>query len=291
MATVYDLVTEEILKQLEAGTVPWRKPWNAITGIPKRLGSEKLEPYRGINVWLLAHAPYASPYWITFRGAKRLGGYVKAGEKGRLVVYFGPAKSRKGAEESEESEERPNYILRYYKVFNSEQCVFPEALQTRIDACITPAENTHVPIEACEAVLEKYLSSVSPPSLGHGGNRACYSPSADSIQMPSKESFESPAEYYSTLFHEMAHSTGHRSRLNREELENPVSFGSHDYSREELTAEFAAAFLCGTAGIDGATIENSAAYIANWSRKLRKEPRWAEAPRWLGSSRVPSKLQ
>ena len=111
----------------------------------------------------------------------------------------------------------------------------------------------------------------SGPSLEHEGARACYSASFDKINMPRKETFGKVEDYYSTLFHEMTHSTGHSSRLNRDAIQS-VNYGSHEYSEEELVAEFGAAELCGMAGIEPLTLENSAAYIASWHKKLKKEP-------------------
>jgi antirestriction protein ArdC len=92
--------------------------------------------------------------------------------------------------------------------------------------------------------------------------------------MPAREAFNSVPEYYSTLFHELTHSTGAAHRLARKGVVDPIRFSSHDYSFEELVAECGAAFLCANAGIDNRTLDNSAAYIASWGRKLRSEPRW-----------------
>jgi antirestriction protein ArdC len=115
----------------------------------------------------------------------------------------------------------------------------------------------------------------NPPRIGFDGHdKAFYRPVTDSIHLPDRNSFDSAGEYYSTLFHEMTHSTGHQSRLNRSTLTEVVPFGSETYSKEELVAEFGAAFLCAHAGIEN-TVNNSASYINGWLRKLRSDPKLA----------------
>jgi antirestriction protein ArdC len=115
----------------------------------------------------------------------------------------------------------------------------------------------------------------NPPRIGFDGHdKAFYRPVTDSIHLPDRNSFDSAGEYYSTLFHEMTHSTGHQSRLNRSTLTEVVPFGSETYSKEELVAEFGAAFLCAHAGIEN-TVSNSAAYINGWLKKLRSDPKLA----------------
>ena len=132
-------------------------------------------------------------------------------------------------------------------------------------------ENEFNPIENAQAIIDGWKNK---PEINHvEGDRAYYMPKFDKITLPLKSQFKSPEEYYSTAFHELAHSTGHSKRLNRKELTEANYFGSHDYSKEELTAEFASAFLCSTSGIEK-TIDNSAAYIKGWSQKLRSNPKW-----------------
>ena len=147
-------------------------------------------------------------------------------------------------------------------MFNIKQC---EGLK------IEPLQANDVePLAAAQAIVNEMPN---PPSIAHdGGDRAYYVPSMDSIHMPAMITFHGAGEYHSTLFHELAHSTGHALRLNRDSLETPAPFGSEIYSREELVAEFGAAFLCAKAGIDN-TLDNSAAYISGWSKALRADKR------------------
>ena len=154
-------------------------------------------------------------------------------------------------------------LLRYYKVFNLEQCdkVNPSFLPQR-------ETNEFEPIERCDQVLANMPKR---PKIVHGGGRAMYCPVKDTVTMPNTVSFDSPEFYYSTLFHELTHATGHASRLSRTGITEPIHFGSDPYSREELVAEMGAAFLCGHCGIENRTIEESAAYIQGWLDRLRDD--------------------
>jgi antirestriction protein ArdC len=264
MPNVYQVITSQIVKQLESGVAPWHKPWKVSgkNGLPRNLVSGR--EYRGINVWILLTSGYASPHWLTFRQARELDGHVRQGEVGFPVVYwkFGTRE----VEDGDEIVEKKSVLCRYYTVFNVEQC---EGLR------IQSVEPTEIelqvqPIETCEQVFEAWLSK---PTIRHGGDSASYSKVFDCVQMPERTSFDSVEEYYSTLFHELTHSTGHRSRLNRSSLTDSERFGDHNYSREELVAEMGAAFLCGITGIENRTIDNSAAYLANWLDALKNDAR------------------
>ena len=232
MSTAYDVVTESIIKQLERGVAPWRKPWR--TEMPANLVSKK--EYRGINIFLLACQGYGSRYWLTYRQAQALGGNVKKGEHGTQVVFWKIGEFRKENAETGEIENRKSILLRYYTVFNLEQC---EGIKSPEPA---PVIN---PIEQCESIVR---SMPNPPGFEQD-SRACYRPSIDTVGMPARSAFHSAEEYYSTFFHELTHSTGHPSRVGREGIMNHNPFGSEDYSKEELVAEMGAAMLCGVAGI------------------------------------------
>lgn len=253
---VYEIITDRIIESLTKGVVPWRKPWKTET--PKNVVSGK--EYRGVNVLLLGSSPLESPWWLTFNQARDLGGTVKKGERGTPVVFW------KVYDKKSEADSDPDrrFVLRYYTVFNVAQCEGVNAPP----AVSRPAFN---PIEACERIVSGFEGK---PRIDHGGSRAFYNPIEDRIQMPVRESFVSSEEYYSTLFHELAHSTGSHDRLARKSLLKASSFDTHAYSFEELVAECGSAFLCGHAGIASSTLDNSAAYIKHWASVLRSEPKW-----------------
>jgi len=222
-----------------------------------------MHEYRGINVWMLLGSGFSSPYWLTYRQAQTVGGHVRMGEKGLPVVYW---KFRtRDVEDGEEVIEKPSVLCRQYTVFNIEQC---EGL--RQPAQTSDDKSQVQPIEFCERVLSGWLEK---PTIRHGGDYASYNKVLDLVRMPERESFESAEEFYSTLFHELVHSTGHSTRLNRSTLTDFERWGDETYSREELCAEMGAAFLAGYCGIENRTIRNSAAYLANWLDVLRHDSR------------------
>jgi len=261
MNQVYEIVTNKIIEKLEEGVVPWRKSWSSEA--PKNLVSGK--EYRGINPFLLDSMGFASPYWLTFRQAKSLGGYVRKGEKSTPVVFW---KNWSSLEQNDEGklEETRRFVLRYYSCFNIEQCSLPPEEVPAED----PTTKHFDPIPKAESVVKAMPSA---PEITHQSQRACYSPILDIVNMPKPESFDAPVNYYSTLFHELTHSTGHESRLNRDSITDPVRFGSHTYSREELIAEMGAAFLNGHCGLVDQTLDNSASYIQGWLGRLRNDPK------------------
>jgi antirestriction protein ArdC len=262
MASVYEIITDRICGMLEQGIIPWNKPWNG-GGWPVNLVSKK--HYRGINVALLATSKYSSRYWLTYQQAQDLGGHVKKDEKGTMIVFW---KMLHKVETDSEGNEKEVTIpmLRYYYVFNVEQC---EGI--KIPSNDIP-EREFTPIEEAERIVRDMPKR---PEIRHGGDRAYYSPSLDYVQMPKKSQFINEEAYYSTLFHELSHSTGHSSRVNRKLDQRLAAFGSEDYSKEELVAEFSASFLCGICGIEQAVIKNSAAYIQSWLRALRNDKQMA----------------
>ncbi len=263
---IYDLITVRIITLLEQGVIPWRKPWDAASGAPRNLVSGKA--YRGINAMLLASPGFGSPWFATFHQVKALGGAVKKGVHGFPVVFWKfleTATEPEGEDEQTGRHERVP-LLRYYTVFNLDQT---EGIPTEK---IPALEICHFdPIDACERIVAEMPQR---PEICHTTEaRAYYRPSTDTVTMPLRESFHSAAEYFSTLAHELVHSTGAPSRLARKSLEDWALFGTADYSREELVAEMGAGFLCAHAGIDGATLENSAAYIRSWLRVLKEDRR------------------
>lgn len=256
----YALVTDRIVEALEAGVVPWHRPWKTLAGGgPTSLSTGK--PYRGVNVFTLGATEvlrnYSSSHWTTYRQAQERGGQVRKGEASTPVVFWKAITKR-----NDDGEVTEKFgFLRYFAVFNVEQC---DGIELPPAEPLEPVSFT--PIEAAEAIADHMPRR---PTVKHGGDRAYYSPGLDYVQMPERHAFETPAHYYGTLFHELAHSTGHASRLNRE-LTGLAPFGSEDYSKEELVAEMSAAYLCGAAGIDP-LIEHHAGYIASWLRALKND--------------------
>jgi len=235
---VYSIITSQVIASLEAGTVPWHRPWSAEVGLPRNLQSGR--PYRGINPFLLGCAQAAhgfeSPYWVTYKQAAERGGHVRRGETSAIVVFWkrlDPVKVHK-VRDSETGELvemaslGASMVLRYYNVFNVEQCAdleYPRSEPTRHD---------WEPLEECETIALGYLRRG--PQLVEGGPRAAYSPSVDKLFMPERDRFESATGYYSTLFHEMTHSTGHANRLARKDLLESHGFGDASYIATPISA-------------------------------------------------------
>lgn len=261
---VYQIVTDRILAMLEKGVAPWRKPWSAGKGgFPLNMTSGR--HYSGVNVWLLYGSQFSSPYWLSFKQALDLGGNVRKGEKGTPIVFTKQLPMKEIEVETENGKEKMldgstgRRMLKYYTVFNIEQC---DGIEDP-----TPVRTyDHDPIEAAEAIVAGYHDR---PAIEHGGGRACYSPDLDRVLMPERNRFETADGYYHTLFHELAHSTGHEKRLKRLE---PATFGSESYGKEELVAEMAAAYLSVQAGIE-TTLDNSAGYLQGWIEAIKKDSR------------------
>jgi len=260
----YAAVTQQILSMLERGVVPWRRPWSVTQGEPPM--NVRGNQYRGANYFLLGALGYERPVFLTFRQAHELGGHVRRGEKGWPVVYWKmlEAKDKDDDKVEKEGRAKPVPFLRYFTVFNIAQC---EGLTLPANIAEKPEPPTFDPIQAAETIWANYQN---PPTLQHHGNWASYSIGRDEITMPQRHAFDSPEEYYSALFHEAGHSTGHQTRLDRD---LGLKHGTQAYSREELVAEMCAAFLCARAGISRHVIENQASYLAHWSRALTDDPK------------------
>lgn len=248
---VYALVTNRIIELLEAGTVPWRKPWTD-KGLPMNAISKR--PYQGINMMLLNSYDFSTNLFLTWNQIKEVGGSVLKGEKGIFVVFT--KVTEKEVEKSGTMEKEKKYMLRYYKVFNIEQCKdIPTEFMSKED--IGAIE----PLIECYSIVE---GMKNPPKIVHKKADAFYVPSEDYINMPKLKSFKSNEDYYGVLFHELIHSTGHQSRLARKEVcENP-SFGSEPYSHEELVAEIGSCYLKSYSNLPIADMSNSAAYVKGW---------------------------
>lgn len=271
MSTVYEIITDRIVGLLEAGTVPWRRPWAGGEQFAPRNGQSG-HKYRGINVFMLACQGYESPAWLTYRQVDELGGHVRKGEKSSPVVFWKWLEKRAKADADEldaASDGKPGVrrfpMLRYFRVFNAQQC---DELPDRFDVPELPSYPVK-PIASADRIV---AGMPNRPDIQHGEPRAYYDRLGDHVNMPARERFEYQTEYYSVLFHELTHATGHDSRLNRR---FGGRFGDGDYSREELVAEMGAAFLSAHAGIERNTLDNSAAYCQSWIRALRGDSKLA----------------
>lgn len=256
--SVYALVTERIINQLEKGIVPWKKTWSE-AGEPQNLITG--QRYRGVNVLLLTTLNYPENLFLTYRQALFYGGHVREGEKGHLVVYT------KFIEEKKENDKplMRQFMLRYYTVFNVTQC---SGIPEKHFPKKAPEKK---PLEICERIIQRMPDL---PDIRFEKDYPFYNPKDDYINMPPIDRFEGSINYYETLFHELAHSTGHSKRLARPEVMDNKSFGTEMYSKEELTAEITACMLKSFAGIKESVSENNVAYIQSWLKALRNDSRF-----------------
>jgi antirestriction protein ArdC len=257
---VYEVVTARVLKQLEAGVVPWRKTWT--TGLPKSLATGR--EYRGVNLLLLGAADFSSAYWLTYREAQRLGGHVRKGERATPVIYW---KWRTPEEMARLTAEKG--------IANPAPCVpFTSAVFNldQVEGVQAPAGECSGNGEGRLSIAEQIIGRMSDaPEIAHGvAKNPAYQPGADRIVLPHLSQFENADEYYATLFHELVHATGHPRRLNRfaasegEPIER-ISF-------EELVAELGASFLCAFAGLSNPTTDElQASYVADWAKVFRSD--------------------
>ncbi|HIQ19092.1 MAG TPA: DUF1738 domain-containing protein [Novosphingobium capsulatum] len=270
-ADVYEEVTAQIIVMLEAGTRPWSPRWaSGAASLPLR---HEGTAYRGINILLLWTAAmtrgFINPYWMTYRQAAVLGGQVRKGEKGNLVVHAGTFTPKDGETgepvTNAEGEEETRKFLKKYVVFNVEQI-------DGLDMSKYPVPRIEIKNrDQRDADLDAAFARWPVP-YAESGSSAYYSPAADHIQMPAFADFESGNAFYATLAHEAVHSTGHAKRLARETLRD---YGKSREIRaeEELIAEVGAAMLCAQLGMEPTEREDHAAYVASWLTALRNDKR------------------
>ena len=261
---LYSEITNRIIADLENGRAPWAKPWrNGVGGMSMPRNHITSRAYSGVNVLILwdalADGGYSCNRWLTFKQANDLGGNVRKGEKGTMIVYAGNfvPEAEKARAARDGNDERAVYFLKRMYVFNVEQCdgiAAPDAI---------PSNDDRDRLELADS-----LFAATGVPVQHGGDRAFYSPSFDYVQMPHSSAFPDRLDYYRVLAHELVHSTGHASRLNRKLLNQ---FGSKDYAREELVAEIGAAFVCAGLGIE--YITRHADYVGSWLSVLREDNR------------------
>jgi antirestriction protein ArdC len=253
-----DRIAAKFIEQLAKGTVPWRKPWSPVAGVGLHNYYSK-RPYRGINTLLLGieqiEHGYTSPAWTTFKAAADKGAYVRKGEKGTTVVFWKPIK----VTDKETGEDKRIFLTRLYTVFNTDQ----------IDGIDYQAPEPTEPIAVPDALAGIYHSYEGAPEIIHRAqDRAFYSPSVDQIVLPTLDQFDTVEGYAETYCHELVHSTGHPSRLDRFAADHGQC--TQDYAREELVAEIGASLLAQQAGIT-LDIAQSAAYVASWLKALQDD--------------------
>ncbi len=263
-ANLYEIVTLKIIEALNEGVVPWRKPWNSSAHLPCNLKSNR--PYRGVNMLLLGLSRFGDHRWLTFKQAQELGGMVKAGEKSTMVVFWKFPEPKPDQPEPDRNAPRPVPILRYFNVFNVEQI---EGLSVA-PVLATGNLSNKDRIDRAEILA---TSMPNPPFVEERGIEAWYHPEKDMIRIPQITQFNSIDAYYATLFHELAHATGHPSRLNRKGVTEKIHFGIEGYSKEELVAELGSAFCCATVSLNNSLIQDSASYIQGWLSVLKGDPK------------------
>ena len=255
---IYAAVTDRIIAQMEQGVIPWQKPW---ISSGKAISHATGKPYSLLNQMLLQHPGE----YITFKQCTEAGGHIKKGEKAHMVVFWKWIEQED--EETGEIKEVP--FLRYYNVFHIDQCEGIRAKYTT-EAAFPDDAST---VEMAQEIIYDYLGRENVKLTHSEGDRAFYRPSTDDICLPLRKQFVSTAEYYGTVFHELTHSTGHASRLNR--LTSATFFGTEDYSKEELVAEIGAAALVNHCDLEStSSFRNNTAYVQNWLSVLQGDKRF-----------------
>lgn len=255
----YSEILRSIVGDLEKGVSPWRKPWGRIGG-PSNFSTGR--SYNGGNWTFLSllSQQFEDPRYATLRQINKLGGKVRSGEAGYPVIYWSVFNPKD--ENGEDMEDATRCFMRLSSVFNISQT---EGLPEDV---VSPPKTENFTFNAIlEAENVISLENVGCPVV-HGGEKAAYSPIRDRIFMPEKLAFKQSESYYSTLFHETVHATGHKSRLDRD---MSGSFGDDKYAKEELIAEIGAAFVCSKVGIDNTKMLQSASYLKGWASKFAKD--------------------
>ena len=256
---IYAEVTSRIIAEMEKGVIPWKKPWIA-SG--KCVSHATGKPYSLLNQMLLGRPGE----YVTFNQCQQAGGRIKKGAKSQMVVFWKWIEQ----EDEETGEKKEVPFLRYFNVFHIDQC---EGLTAKYVQPLPELSENLPETKVAEDVIYEYLNREGVKLAHEQGDKAFYRPSTDEIVLPIRKQFTSAAEYFSTAFHELVHSTGHKSRLDR--LEKTAFFGTEAYSKEELIAEIGAAALVNHSGLETAhTLKNSAAYIQNWLTVLKNDKRF-----------------
>ena len=267
---VYQMVTDKFIEALEGGTIPWHKPWCGVNGGAFNRISKK--PYSLLNQLMLG----VPGEYATYKQWESLGGKVKKGEKSKFIVFWKMLQVPTDDDEAVLNENGDNVnfkfipVLRHFRVFHISQV---EGVDPLPDEELEELKKTATERDVtADAIINSYTTHSGVKLKEIKSNRAFYRPATDEIVVPLREQYEVMEEFYSTTFHEMTHSTGAESRLNRKEISGSTSFGDTGYSKEELVAEIGAAMLCVKAGLDlEKSFDNSTAYVQNWLQALKND--------------------
>ena len=241
---IFNKITESIIAKLNDDIIPWRKSWKR--GLPTNYVSNR--PYNGINFLSLCSMDFASPFFLTYLQCKAKNGYVNKGEHGSLVVFWKIEQTADISGRELISNRKVKPLFQYSYVYNISQT----SLYAGVDESVKIIS------------AERIISDLKVKPIIKNNIRGCfYNTSQDFISIPVINDFDSPEEYYSSLFHELIHWTAHKSRLGRD-----LSAEDENYSIEELTAELGSSYLCGLTGISSKVIENQTAYISGWLKTL-----------------------
>jgi len=286
---VFDRVNDLVIEGLKKDGLQWFKPWKGgAENAPFNLSTNRY--YNGFNIFMLNFVMRSKGYqynqWLTIKQVNAMGGKVLKGSASTEVYFWQigyydskTGKFVKGSEASKinvneqldgKDRYRKTFSVRFYRVFNVDQCEGITPKQS--DKIITDVVND--PVEVADDLVNSYVSRQKGFKIVHNGNSAYYSPSADYVNMPKLETFVDSDSYYKVLFHELAHSTGHKSRLNRKSLTEIVKWGDATYAKEELVAEISCMYICGLLGLSPQDdITNSQAYIKGWCKYLTDKPK------------------
>jgi len=299
----FDKLVKPVLNQLDKGIIPWDKPWECefeggelSFGVQRSASTSKL--YSGWNSIVLQciadEQGHTNRFWATYLQAQKLGAQVNKGEKGATVFFWKKSTFIVGEKDCTSCQGQPVYkgkscsnceptkksswIIKTYTVFNFDQCTFAEEIPAKFlpkpkpKKKVKPTDKRKT-IKRAEDLVKKYAETLA-GGLRHGGSRAFYVPTADRVQLPERDQFKSDSYYYRVAFHELTHSTGHKSRLDRFKDFKDHRFGSVEYSKEELVAELGACGLSSYLNIDPKVErKNSISYLQSWSKALKDKPK------------------
>lgn len=266
---IRDDITQQVIRAIEAGTVPWRRGWSS-PELPRNARTG--QAYRGINAFLLqgvsqySEAQYSDPRWLTFKQAEAMGVKIKKGSKGhRIVKMVEVDRSRAEAHQDAEvlaEDKGKALVMKGYVVFNAEQIDGLPALPRSTTSQIEP-------VATVDAVIEGMKGTGL--IVQYGGGQPAYAPLTDTVRMPMPDRFHTTQDYAATFLHELAHASGHVSRTNR--LNLYARFGSEEYAREELRAELASALLGAQLGVPMAStmMDSHSSYLASWLTVLKRD--------------------